>query len=79
MDWFAALLTLFTPGRGESGARNLERIFGETPRAREWARPVLDSAGIDPAKYPVRAIRELRVQERRLSLAGAKTLVDQLR
>ena len=75
----AALLTFFAPNRAKSGAGNLAQIFGEAPAPREWARTVLERADIDPARYPVRAIRELRAQEPKLSLAGAKALVDQSR
>ncbi|GLY63826.1 hypothetical protein [Amycolatopsis taiwanensis] len=77
---FAVLLTFFSPARAKkSVAKDLDRIFGGMTQAREWAHTVVASADIDPARYPVRAIRELRAQERRLRLAGAKALVDQLR
>lgn len=41
-----------------------------------WARGVLDQHGLDPAETPLRALRRLRREDRRLRLVTARYLVE---
>lgn len=68
-------------GDREDPRRRLESIFGgrststgPPPAAREWAKNVLDAAGLDPAKSPIEAIKCLRRAHPRLKLGPAKYL-----
>lgn len=45
-------------------------------RAVDWARDVLMEKGIDPSAHPLRAVRALRREDRRLGLASARYLAD---
>ena len=57
----------------------LEQLFSgpEGPEhATAWARAVLDEAGFDASRTPLRALRALRRADRRLSPIAARYLVD---
>lgn len=41
-----------------------------------WARDVLAEAGLDPASAPLRSVRRLRRENRRLGLVAARYLAD---
>ena len=69
-------------GDKEDPRCRLESIFGgrstsagPPPAAREWAKNVLDAAGLDPAKSPIEAIKCLRMAHPRLTLGTAKYLM----
>lgn len=72
-------------GDKEDPRQRLQSIFGGSSdlagppsAAREWAKNVLDEAGVDPADHNVTAIRCLRTAQPRLTLKASAYLVDHL-
>lgn len=68
-------------GDKEDPRQRLQSIFGGSSdlagppsAAREWAKNVLDEAGVDPADHNVTAIRCLRAAQPRLTLKAATYL-----
>lgn len=62
--------------RAEREVRGLFADEAALERAVDWARTVLSEAGVDASSQQLRAMRELRRVERRLSLVGARYLVS---
>lgn len=70
-------------GDKENPRLRLKGIFGGSPNlvgpppvAREWAKKLLDEAGVDPAGHSVLAIRCLRTAQPRLTLKAAAYLAN---
>ena len=70
-------------GDKEDPRRRWESIFGALstsagppPAAREWARKILDAAGLDPAESPIEAIKCLRIAQPRLTPRAANYLAN---
>ncbi|MFC7374296.1 MULTISPECIES: hypothetical protein [unclassified Brachybacterium] len=63
-------------GRAEREVRGIFADEGALERAVAWASEVLAKDGIDPSAQQFRAMRSLCRAERRLSLTGARYLVN---
>ena len=59
--------------------KQLSRLYAgddAEQQARSWALGVLEGKGLDPARAPLRSLRALRRQDRRLGAVTARYLVD---
>lgn len=62
--------------RAEQQLQRLHPGENAVEDAVEWARGILAESGHDPAAAPLRALRRLRREDRRLHLATARYLVE---
>ena len=63
---------------GPTPEESLVGFFPDMDAAIEWARSVLDETGTDPKAQFVRAVKDVREANPRLSLLAANRLVKQL-